>query len=640
MASIANLSAPATRRTAKSAPGSQGEIETAGHIRHKKAMGCLIFAGLIPAALFMPSILVARELSAPDWRNIRTGYEIPSERVPASRGPNYVDQPYVVITKDGNWLCTLTTGKGREGGRGQHIAATVSSDKGRTWSDLVDIEPADGPEASWAMPLLAPSGRIYVFYMYNADRVETHPDGRRIRADVLGWYCYKYSDDNGKTWSERYRLPVRLTACDRANDWMGKVQLMWGIGKPIVHNSSVFFGFTKLTRYMLDNGEGWFFRSDNILTEPDVSKIEWQMLPDGEHGVRAREFGSIQEEHNLVALSNGDLYCMYRTTTGHPVHSYSRDGGHSWSKPELATYAPGGRKFKHPRACPRIWRAKGPREAGTSGRFLFWFHNHGGKDYTNRNPAWISAGTETNGFIHWSEAEILLYDPDPKVRISYPDLIEQDGRYWVTETQKTTARVHEIDHTLLEGLWRQSQIKKIASKGLILSMDAATLRATPTVDMPKLPDLTNGCGFTIELWIRFDDLVGGQVVLGSRDERGKGIALTTTELGTLRLDLNDGEHKAGWDCDQHLLKVNTLHHLVFIVDGGSKIISLLVDGALCDGGTHRRYGWSRFRKELGDINGASKLKIAPSMNSELRSLRIYDRYLRTSEAVGNFQAGV
>ncbi|HHW00443.1 MAG TPA: hypothetical protein GXX36_12920 [Clostridiaceae bacterium] len=39
-----------------------------------------------------------------DWRNIANGYEIPRE--------GYCDQPYVVITDDGNWLCVLTTGKG------------------------------------------------------------------------------------------------------------------------------------------------------------------------------------------------------------------------------------------------------------------------------------------------------------------------------------------------------------------------------------------------------------------------------------------------------------------------------------------------------------------------------------------------
>jgi hypothetical protein len=70
----------------------------------------------------------------PDWRNIQTGFTIPDE--------SYADQPYVVITNDGNWLCVMTTGKGVEGQPGQHIVSMISTDQGRTWSSSVDIEPA------------------------------------------------------------------------------------------------------------------------------------------------------------------------------------------------------------------------------------------------------------------------------------------------------------------------------------------------------------------------------------------------------------------------------------------------------------------------------------------------------------------
>ncbi|MBI4328188.1 MAG: exo-alpha-sialidase, partial [Chloroflexi bacterium] len=314
-----------------------------------------------------------------DWRNIRTGWVIPDE--------GYCDQPYVVVTRDGHWLCTLTTGRGQEGQRGQHVAATISTNQGRTWSNLIAIEPADGPEASWAVPLATPGGRVYVFYDYNGDQVETL-GSRRIRADMLGWYVFRFSDDQGRTWSkERYRLPVRVTACDRANDWAGQVQIFWGISKPVSFGSTVLFGFTKLGRYMLENGEGWFFRSDNILTEPDPGQIHWQLLPEGDHGLRAPEFGSIQEEHNLVVLSGGSLFCLYRTTMGHPCQAYSRDGGRTWTRPEPAVYSPGGPRFKHPRACPKIWKT-------SNGRFLFWFHHHGGKDFLGRNPAWICGGVE------------------------------------------------------------------------------------------------------------------------------------------------------------------------------------------------------------------------------------------------------
>ena len=68
---------------------------------------------------------------------------------------------------------------------------------------------------------------------------------------------------------------------------------------------------------------------------------------------------------------------------------------------------------------------------------------------------WLLGGVEAdspNGkIIRWSQPEIALYDDDPYIRMSYPDLVEDGGKYFLTETQKDVARVHEIDPTLLEG---------------------------------------------------------------------------------------------------------------------------------------------------------------------------------------------
>src|SRR5437867_10796604 len=99
-------------------------------------------------AASMASLARPQDGPRPDWRNIRNGSPIPKE--------GYCDQPYVVITNDGAWLCVLTTGRGVEGEPGQHIVATISSDRGKSWSPLIDIEPASGPEASWVMPLRIP----------------------------------------------------------------------------------------------------------------------------------------------------------------------------------------------------------------------------------------------------------------------------------------------------------------------------------------------------------------------------------------------------------------------------------------------------------------------------------------------------
>ena len=566
-----------------------------------------------------------------DLRDITTGSLIFTEGLPSKRG--YVDTTNAVVTKDGNWLCAFGTCQGQEGWSDQYVAACVSEDQGKSWSEPIAIEPPAGVKNSSNPVLLAtPSGRIYAFYDYNIDGITHLPDGRKMpQLYLIGWYGFRYSDDGGRTWSKkRYRVPIRLTDVDRNNDWGGEQQMFWGIDHPVTYGGSVYVSITKIKHYHQKDMEGWFLKSDNILTELDPDKIRWQLLPDGDHGLRAAEHGSVQSEFNLVALDNGDLYCMYRTEMGYPCHAYSRDGGHSWSKPIPATYTPGGRRMKHNRACPRLWKTN-------NGKYLFWFNNQGAKDFWPRNPVWITGGIERDGFIHWSQPEILLHAPEIERGMSYPDLIQEDGSYWVTETQKTIARIHEIDPALLEGLWNQSQTKTVTQQDLVLSKDVDK-QPVPKTTMPKLPNLSNGGGFSIDFWLKLDQTLAGQVILDSRNDEGKGIVILTSKNGTIRIDLNDGKNTGGWECDAGLIKTDRWHHIVIIVDGGPKIISFVVDGVLCDGRASRDFGWGRFNKDMVDVNGSGELRIAPSLKGRLKLLRVYDRYLRTSEAIGNFQA--
>src|SRR5262249_22933271 len=87
-------------------------------------------ATLILAALLGPSPASGdgSANTSADPRDIRTGRPIPDE--------GYCDQPYVVLTDDGHWLCVMTTGRGVEGQPGQHVVAVRSADHGRTWSEL------------------------------------------------------------------------------------------------------------------------------------------------------------------------------------------------------------------------------------------------------------------------------------------------------------------------------------------------------------------------------------------------------------------------------------------------------------------------------------------------------------------------
>lgn len=559
----------------------------------------------------------------PDQRNISEGISIYEN--------SYIDQPYVVVLKNGSWLCVFTTGASTESRPGQHVVAIASKDQGRHWTAPVNIEPDTGAISSWAIPYLTSYGRIYTFYNYNGDHISMLNDKPVKQAGLLGWYCYKYSDDNGLTWSKRYRLPVRKTPVDMNNDFKGQVQLLWGIDKPHLIGKSVYFAFTKLGKFPQSLGEGWFFKSSNLDLERNPDKISWQLLPDGDKGLRNPQLGSVQEEFNLVQMSDGSIYTVFRTENGFIGNSYSHDGGKTWQMPEPARYHPqSAQLLKNPRACPRLFKC-------ANGKYLLWYHNHGGKDFKSRNPAWISGGVEKNGVIEWSQPEILLYDNDLTVNgMSYPDLIEQHGKYWLTETQKSKARVHQINPSLLAGLWGQGLDKKITANGLVVNKQ--TIKQGLALPL-SLPSLITG-GFTVDIWVKFKDTGPGQVLLDNRKENGKGICIKTTAEHTLKIELSDGLHTEGWDTDPGTIVTDKLQHIVFIVDGAANIITVIADGKLCDGGTSRQYGWGRISNELGDVNGAPLAKLIPNLRGEVKSLRIYNRYLTTSAAISNFNAGI
>ncbi len=615
----------------------------------------LIFPTLRAATTPAPGAVTA----IPDPRHIANGRNIPSE--------GYADQPYIVQTDDGAWLCVITTGRGTEGATGQHVVSMRSTDQGRTWEKPVDLEPADGPEASYAVLLKVPGGRIYAFYNHNTDRVpevKREDAGVYKRVDSLGHYVFKYSDDHGRTWSaRRHEVSVREFAIDRNNLYGGQLRFFWNVGKPLILGDAALGVLHKVGAMgagFFAQSEGAFLKSANILTERDPAKITFTTLPDGDAGLRTPPGGGrVAEEQSIVALSDGSLYCVYRTVDGWPVSAYSRDGGHTWTAPTYATYTPGGRRFKHPRAANFAWRC-------ANGKFLYWFHNHGGtaiarkaadlsgrsgSPYDDRNPAWLVAGEERDSpggrVIHWSQPEILLYDDDPFIRMSYPDLVEDGGKYFVTETQKNIGRVHEIPAALVNGLFAQFENKKAATTNLLLDLSTPE-KLKPAVALPALPEFhlrdnrrpdhgsrDTRAGFSLDLWLRLDALAPDQPLLDNRDPTGKGLLLATTAAGTLRLTLHDGRESSTWECDRGLLRAGQLHHVVVTVDGGPKIITFVVDGILGDGGDERQFGWGRFSPTLRSANGAPSLKIAPAV----RGLRVYSRALRTSEAVGNFRAG-
>lgn len=581
---------------------------------------------------------------------------------------SYCDQPYVVLTDDGAWLLCMTTGAGHEGEAGQHVTTMRSLDQGKTWSTPQPVEPAIRPENSYAVMLKTESGRVFIFYTHNTDNIRElkRHDGKGTvsRVDSVGSYVFRFSDDGGKSWSaSRYPIPVRAFQCDLENVYGGKVRFFWNVGRPWVCKGAVFVPLIKIGKVgngFIASSEGVLLRSDDLLTARDPAQATWTTLPDGDIGLRAPEGGGpIAEEQNYRVLGDGRFHVIYRTLSGHVAEAFSNDEGHTWSRPRWMMFADG-RRMKHPRAACFGWSCGG-------GRHLLWFHNHGGRfiggrpdpvavGYEDRNPAWACGGVEVDRpggrEIAWGNPEVLVYDDDAMVRMSYPDLIEEDGRFFVTETNKAVARVHELDRTMLDGLWADAEraaagqrvsTGKLSSSrdGLVLDWTHesgkanATTPAWPTLvtrDWSRADYGTKATrrGFTLQIRLRLDSLDAGQMVLDSRHDNGAGLAVLTGDHGTLQLVMNDGRGEFRWSSDP-VLRAGVEHVAAVVVDGGPHIVSWLVDGAFCDGGDWRQFGWGRFGASFMGVPGGGTLHIAPKLRGAVLGLRAWDRAVRFCE---------
>ena len=206
-----------------------------------------------------------------DWRFIKNGTAIP-----VSQG--YADQPYFLRADDGALVLICTTGNGAEGEAGQHVTCARSEDDGKTWSLPVELEPSFGVEASYAVMLKIQTGRIYAFYNHNTDNIRkvpadkaSYPDGWCRRVDSVGYFVFKFSDDHGKSWSEkRYTIPVREFEIDRENGVNGSVRYFWNVGKPFTTQGKGFVPLHKIGGFgmnVFNRTEGALLCSDNILTE-------------------------------------------------------------------------------------------------------------------------------------------------------------------------------------------------------------------------------------------------------------------------------------------------------------------------------------------------------------------------------------
>ncbi|MEO0629700.1 MAG: hypothetical protein AAFY46_03100, partial [Planctomycetota bacterium] len=237
----------------------------------------------------------------------------------------------------------------------------------------------------------------------------------------------------------------------------------------------------------------------------------------------------------------------------------------------------------------------------------------------DRNPAWLSGGIEVgegrDRTIAWGEPQIVLYDEDPATRISYPDLVMEDGRFWVFETQKSVARLHEIPAGLIEGLFDQF--------GEPVRADDAV------IDRGEETDLSAGEGFSIELWFDESEMVSGE---GLASDGSTWSVRSIGDERRLEFAMGDGSTEFVWQTDVISPTDDWEHAVVFVIDGDADIVTVVADGRLQDGDGERQFGWGRLTAKLGEVGGREITGAA--------SVVLHGRALTTAEAVGNTRAGV
>ncbi len=573
-----------------------------------------------------------------DPRNFRYGITIPSE--------GYCDQPYVIKCADGSWLCAMTTGMGKEGQPGQHIVSYRSLDKGVTWIDKRDVEPADGPSASWSVLFRHPSGRIYCFYTFNKDglrEVETTSGKATPRVDTLGDYAFRYSDDHGKSWSEkRYSIPLRAFAWDKENPYKGEVLFFWNVGRPFVQKDRFFLPLHKVGCFgagFMEKSEGAFAASDDFLKLSDPDEFNWITLPDGDIGLRSPGKENVADEQHTVPMENGSLFCNYRTIEGYLAAAYSRDNGHTWDQ-GIATYTPDGRTVKNSRACPALWKIG-------KGRYLRWYHNNGKPGYNNgetvgsRNIVWLSGGIEKGDFIHWSEPELAFYVGGQWRGLSYPDLVIEDDEFFIFTTNKLESRIAKISPVLISAVFNELDFKKSLEQGLVFEYNQQSENhlAAPRFnqlcgDIQKWNREASGenhgqITFNLKIKLNNDSKDGRQKTLVStRRNSGTGCEIILKADRTLRIELYDG-----WGGTFHdgtvALRESKTYNAAFVVDGGPSCIYNFTDGEFDDGGEIKDMGFSRFNPTMKNISGADQINI----DDCVKELLIYDRPLYSAEIV-------
>jgi hypothetical protein len=292
------------------------------------------------------------------------------------------------------------------------MLAYRSSDGGRSWQGPMVAFDIDYDQHGFIPLIPAGSTRIYAFGTQPIPALYCRDHGLHENAPI----GYRFSDDDGHTWSDvviieptndpEFRGMSVMRMCETA-------QGTWIVGSHDAH-----------------------WNDDPLSTKQYLLRSEdqgatWQVLPDARpDGWRVPEWERMDEGRPL-ALASGDVYCMCRTPMGRLWHARSTDDGKTWTNPEPTPLV-------HPDAPPMLFTL-------SDGKTLAAFHHNrycsGPEAYAGLTPGvfldraeiWVSLSTDEGRT--WSEPRFVFANAlEPSFdkafrnyQCSYVDAFVDDG---------------------------------------------------------------------------------------------------------------------------------------------------------------------------------------------------------------------
>jgi hypothetical protein len=329
---------------------------------------------------------------------------VAAQSVASARPPrNQLLEIRGTVTPAGDYLMMYPDGSHYGADRGiyrkhNELLAWRSKDKGQTWQGPTLPFDIDYNQHGFVPLIPRGSKRIYAFGTQPVWGQFTYANGQGENAPI----GYRYSDDDGYTWSE-----VRLIRPKNDPEFRGM---------SVIHMTETDAGTWLLGSHEAQKDYKPWITREYILRSEDQGE-SWEVVPGPRHGGWSAPGGRM-DEIRPINLGGGKVLALARTVAGHLWEIRSDDDGKTWTKPKPTPLI-------HPSAPAMLFML-------SDGKTLAAFHHnrdHSPHDYgdiefmdpkqmADRSEIWIAFSTD--GGKTWSDPRFLLasalaapaYDPN------------------------------------------------------------------------------------------------------------------------------------------------------------------------------------------------------------------------------------